>query len=201
MDHLTPSRSALLELGDERRAMREGHGFLDEKCLLLAGEMLVELRRDRERSAALRAAHETALAALAAAVARHGLDALQVAPAAGLAADVVLRNRRLMGVPLCEASLAPADEASPPAAEPFEASPEASACREAFRRLAAASAPYAASRGNLERLAAEYDRASRRARALANVLIPEADRRIAELDNRLAELEQEDAIQRRPRRR
>ena len=39
-----PTRAALLELQDERHAMREGYVFLDEKCLLLAGEMLRQLQ-------------------------------------------------------------------------------------------------------------------------------------------------------------
>jgi hypothetical protein len=41
----------------------------------------------------------------------------------------------------------------------------------------------------------------RRARALQDVLLPEADGSIAELDVRLAELEQEEAIMLRQRRR
>jgi V/A-type H+-transporting ATPase subunit D len=48
--------------------------------------------------------------------------------------------------------------------------------------------------GNLERLFLEYKRASRRARALQDVLLPELDRDIVELETRLEELEQEDAI-------
>ena len=43
MSDATPTRSAVLELKDERHAMREGYNFLDEKCMLLAGEMLREL--------------------------------------------------------------------------------------------------------------------------------------------------------------
>ena len=44
MSDLTPTRSVVLALKDERRTMREGHAFLDEKCLLLAGAMLREVR-------------------------------------------------------------------------------------------------------------------------------------------------------------
>jgi len=44
MNDLTPTRSLLIALGDERRTMREGYAFLDEKCLLLAGEMLRQFR-------------------------------------------------------------------------------------------------------------------------------------------------------------
>ena len=45
MSDVTPTRSAVIEMKDERRAMQEGYVFLDEKCLLLAGEMLRELER------------------------------------------------------------------------------------------------------------------------------------------------------------
>ena len=45
MADVAPSRSAILELRDERQAMVEGHAFLDEKCLLLAAEMVRGLRR------------------------------------------------------------------------------------------------------------------------------------------------------------
>ena len=69
MNAPSPTRSAVVELKDERRAMHEGYVFLDEKCLLLAGEILRQLalhaRLQREADAALQAA----LAALQAAVA------------------------------------------------------------------------------------------------------------------------------------
>ena len=43
MSDATPTRSFVLEMKDERRAMHEGYVFLDEKCLLLAAEILREL--------------------------------------------------------------------------------------------------------------------------------------------------------------
>jgi V/A-type H+-transporting ATPase subunit D len=48
--------------------------------------------------------------------------------------------------------------------------------------------------GNLERLSIEYQRSLRRARALADVLLPEISRVARELETRLEELDQEDAI-------
>ena len=62
--------------------MHEGYVFLDEKCLLLAGEMLRELAR----YAALQRAFLAALARrrsrrCSARSRRHGLDGLQVLPA------------------------------------------------------------------------------------------------------------------------
>ena len=77
---ITPTRSVVLDLKDERRAMHEGYVFLDEKCLLLAGEMLRELERYAELQRDFVVAGASPSAALQAAVARHGLDGLEVHP-------------------------------------------------------------------------------------------------------------------------
>ncbi len=189
---VTPTRSVVLELRDERRAMHEGYVFLDEKCLLLAGEMLRELAHHAELQRGLAIAWDDAVAALQAAVARHGLDGLQVHPAPDLGhADVRRRPRSLMGVRLQEAALVALAHPAPPA---VDRSPEAEACRRAFARLVEQTAPLAAVAGNLERLSLEYRRAVRRARALQDVLLPELDRDVYEIETRLEELEQEDAI-------
>ena len=189
---ITPTRSAVLELVDERRAMHEGYVFLDEKCLILAGEMLVELRRHAVVAGELAAAHERAAGALAAAVARHGLEGLSIHPATSPdAARLATTKRSLMGVPLVDAVLVPGPAPSDNAPD---RSPEGRACRDAFAALACKCAELAAVSGNLARLFAEYRRSVRRARALQDVLLPEADRTIAELEVRLAELEQEEAI-------
>lgn len=188
----SPTRAALLELKDEQRAMHEGYVFLDEKCLLLAGEILRELARHAEMQRTLEAAHEAAMAALQAAIARHGLHGLQVQPAAAQQGARLQREPgALMGVRLQQARWTPADEAAPAAVND---SPEARACRHAFVALAVAAAPMAAVAGNLLRLSQEYRRSVRRARALNDVLLPELGRDIHAVQTRLEELEQEDAI-------
>jgi V/A-type H+/Na+-transporting ATPase subunit D len=192
MSEHTPTRSAVLELRDERRAMDEGHRFLEEKCLLLAGEMLRELARYERLARRLNAAWEAAVASLVAAVARHGLEALEVHPAPKAdASRVEVRGRSLIGVRLLEAQLMLVQR---PPAPTVDRSPEGEACRIAFAALATIATEVAAASGNLERLHAEYRRAVRRARALQDVLLPEIDRTLAGLEMRLAELEQEDAI-------
>ena len=192
MSEVTPTRSAVLEMKDERRAMHEGWVFLDEKCLLLAGEILRELGRHAGLLREVRMASEAAAAALQRALARHGLEGLQVYPAAGLSQARVRREQRaLMGVRLQVAALVGEPT---PAAPAIDASTEAEACRRAFLDLAGRAAALAAAAGNLERLQLEYRRSVRRARALQDVLLPEAERNIAEVETRLEELEQEDAI-------
>ena len=192
MTGATPTRSAVLEMKEERRAMRDGHAFLDEKCLLLAGEMLKELGRYASARREFVQARAAALDRLREAVARHGLGGLQAYPAADAGAIRVVRAvRTLMGVSVQEAAL---QGSLGPARDAIDPSPEAEACRNAFAALIAAALPLAAVAGNLERLALEYRRSVRRARALQDVLLPELDRDVADSETRLEELEQEDAI-------
>ncbi len=192
MSEATPTRSVVLEMKDERRAMHDGYVFLDEKCLLLAGEMLRELERYDALQSAFATAYAAAIDRLRDAIARHGLHGLEVYPGADAGHTTIARTTRtLMGVPLQDAVLA----GDPPAAaRAIDASPEAEACRRAFAAISSAAAPLAAVSGNLTRLSLEYKRSVRRARALQDVLLPELDRDVRELETRLEELEQEDAI-------
>ncbi|MDH5329304.1 MAG: hypothetical protein OEW27_05100 [Aquincola sp.] len=188
----SPTRAALLELKDERHAMREGYVFLDEKCLLLAGEMLRQLRQHATLEAEMRDAHERAMHALHAALARHGLQGLQVQPAVDASAASVSRQAgSLMGVRLQQAKW---ESPHPETPDSVGASPELHECRRAFALLAAASAPLAAVVGNLERLSQEYRRSVRRARALQDVLLPALERDVADIETRLEELEQQEAV-------
>jgi V/A-type H+-transporting ATPase subunit D len=192
MSDATPTRSVVLEMKDERRAMHDGYVFLDEKCLLLAGEILRELQRYNALRRDFVATHSAATDALEAAIARHGLHGLQVYPAVNIAGAKLRDTRRaLMGVRLQEVALDVDAVAALPALDP---SPEAETCRRAFAALLGAAASLAAVAGNLERLSLEYQRSVRRARALQDVLLPELDRSVYEIESRLEELEQEDAI-------
>lgn len=191
MNETSPTRSALRELGEERRAMREGYAFLDEKCLLLAAEMLRELARYQVLMEEFRSAQRAATHALRAAVSRHGLQELECHPAGRLeAANLRHARRSLMGVALQNAELCGplgADEA-------VSESPEAASCRETHFAIVRLAVRLAAACGNLERLHREYRRAVRRARALHDVLLPETERTLHDLEARLEELEQEEAV-------
>jgi V/A-type H+-transporting ATPase subunit D len=190
MSAVTPTRAALLELKAERAAMAEGFRLLDDKRLLLAAELLRGLARYAEAWRGLAAAQERAAAALREALARHGLEGLQCYPAETIReARLALTERRLFGVRLREAALECERSPAPPAAHP---SPEAERCGGAYRALAAPAAALAALSGNLRRLADEYRRTERRARALEDVLIPEVDLLLRGLEERLDEGEQEE---------
>ena len=179
MNAIAPTRSAAIALRDERRTMREGYAFLDEKCLLLAGTMLRGMRRFEALRAALADLQRAAEQALRAAAARHGLHGLQCYPALDGSLQAVRTTRRsLLGVALLEARLEPGTGRPEPAVNP---SPEADACRAAFAGLLPRLAEMAALAGNLERLYREYRRTVRRVRALQDVLLPETEAALNEV--------------------
>lgn len=189
----TPTRSAYLELLDERRLIREGYEFLDEKRLVLAQEMLRELRAWQERRRDWQRARAEADAALRGAAARHGLDGLSVyPPAAERAWTPSLQRRRFLGLELLEsADVAYDPGASPP---PVLPSPEAELCRRRYAGLVTRAAVLAVHEANLRRLAREYRRTERRARALENVLLPEIDGDLASMAEQLEAMDQEESV-------
>ncbi len=188
----TATRSVLLALRAERAAMAEGFKLLDDKRLLLAAELLRELARYAGLWRDFNARCARAKQALGEALERHGLEGLQCYPAAvSRDARIDVREERLYGVRLQSASLAwHAEETVAPA----HFSPEAERCRADFAALLERSAALAASSGNLRRLAAEYRKTERRARALEEVLIPELGALLRGIEEQLDESEQEDAL-------
>ena len=188
----TATRSAVIALREERKAMREGCAFLDEKCLLLAAAILAQLRAREalERELAPLWAH--AHGALRAALARHALEGLACQPALEAGSRrLVLHRRSLLGVPLVEAALEGVAGAAPPAANP---SPEAHACREAYAALLAPLTRMAGIDSNILRLHAEYHRTVRRVRALEDVVLPEIERDCEEMEATLSEVERDEAV-------
>ena len=69
MSEVTPTRSAVIERKEERHAMHEGYVFLDEKTMLLAGEIVRQLRAYEALAARLAETQRAAVAALAASIA------------------------------------------------------------------------------------------------------------------------------------
>ena len=193
MSDVNPTRSAVIEMKDERRAMHEGYVFLDEKCLLLAGEILRELERHAPAAARVpRAARRRAGARCRRRWRATGCRACRsIRPPIWRRRSVRERTRSLMGVRLQEAEL---DMARAPAAEAVMPLARSRSLPPRFCRRAGRGAPLAAVSGNLERLSLEYRRAVRRARALQDVMLPELDHSIYDIESRLEELEQEDAI-------
>jgi len=187
------TRVALLELRDERRLVQEGYELLDEKRVLLATEILRDLRAHDAARTALDQLWSAAREALAAAVEIHGLEDLTVEPPC-LLDNVLLRlsERSFLGLRLAEASL----DAAPcqPDAPPVRSTPELRCCATAFRQLTGALVAQAARAANLRRLVDEYRRTERRARALENILLPEIDHSLKFIEEQLDAVDQEEAI-------
>jgi V/A-type H+-transporting ATPase subunit D len=192
MREVEPTRSAALELADELRLMRQGHEFLDEKRVLLATEMLLRLSLHQKLLETLTQAMANAARALAGAVERHGLDNLQVypIPTAGPKQPPGTITS-FLGVPV--AAMPPPTEAAEPSSV-FDPSPEAAAGRAAFARLLPLAAEIATSSANLRRLAREYRRTDRRARALENVLLPEVQDALKRVDEQLDAHDREESM-------
>ncbi len=192
MREVTPTPSAALELADERKLMRQGYEFLDEKRMLLAVEMLRQLRDYRRRFEQLVAETKDAASALAAAVERHGLDQLQVYPAHEAPATPANVRTLFLGLAMLSSGQPPrAAETGRVAVDP---SPEAKACRAVFEKLLWTSADVGLRAGNLARLAREYRRTERRAKALEKVLLPEVEDAIKRVDEQLDTMDREEAI-------
>jgi len=190
---ISPTRSAFLELRDERDLIREGYEFLDEKRMIVAQEMLRQLaawERLREEYLEL---HAQAGSALAAAVYRHGFDGLVVYPRTQMNDWIqTLNAHRFLGVELLEPG--GAETRSDPSDPPVLPSAEAEACRKAFAALLAAAGHMAAAQTNLERLIEEYTRTERRARALENVMLPEIDDSLRFVSDQLEAVDLEEAL-------
>jgi len=192
MREASPTRSAAIELAGERKLMRQGYEFLDEKRMLLASEMLQQLHNYQEHIALVFTEANNAARALAAAVERHGLDQLQLYPTPEVPATPDTERTLFLGLAMLSARqpLRPGaiDRAT------VDPSPEAKACQAAFERLLWAAAGIGLRAGNLTRLAREYRRTERRANALEKVLLPEVEQSIKSIDEQLATMEREEVI-------
>lgn len=183
-----PTQSMLLELRGERAFLREGHDFLDQKRILLAGEILRRLARYETLSKTLDLASAEMRADLSRALALHGLSELGSLRAGTLGDDAVeTKHESFLGVPLVELRLR--SEASVPD-ESFEARALASSATKVLRTLV----ELAGIETSLRRLLDDYRRTERRARALEDVILPELGTTISSIEEHLDEQEREEAV-------
>lgn len=196
VDTVAATKSAALALADERALMRQGYQFLDEKRMLLAAEMLRVLKQHATLCEVLAQAQGQARQALQGALQRHGLAGLQAYPPLRFApAAPQLAASTFLGVRIVSAAFEPrALESAAADDDALDPSPEAHRCRTAMLALLAPLAKLAACAANLERLAAEYRRTERRAKALENVLLPEIENALATIEGRLELGDQEEAL-------
>ena len=185
------TRAAAMAMADEQRLIRQGYDFLDEKRMLLATETMKQLTTWTKLRAEYTAAMALARAALARALMQHGLEGLQVHPRREIEdGRPETSETHFLGVALVEAraSVRPEGDGGRPTPG------EADRCAQAFRALAPIAEQMAAVSGNLLRLAAEYRRTERRARALENVLLPEITQALKTIEEQLEAVDLEDAV-------
>jgi V/A-type H+-transporting ATPase subunit D len=191
MATVSATKSAELQLKEELQIIRQGYEFLDEKRVLLAGEILSELEELKAFEAAFALHRAAAAAALRQAIERHGLGDLELVPPSPLSpATPSFIERSFLGIPLPQVQMEL--RATAPDYPPADPSIEMEDCRAAFRRLLYQAIKLACVTGNLTRVAAEFRQTEQRARALENVLLPEVRESLEAVVDQLELAEQEE---------
>lgn len=189
-----PTRAAILELEREQVVVNEAYMFLDEKRMLLASELLRQLKLHQQLKDGLDDLHKKSKQAMQAAVMHHGLDGMQVYPAASFEGAVIKQHtQNFMGVTLVETELSTKSIEDLPTTT-VNPSSKAESCRQLFGDIVVQAAMLAGISGNLYRLLNEYRLTERRSRALENVILPEIEQNLREMSLHLEELDLEDAV-------
>jgi len=193
MTDIIPTRGAALDLTEEMRFLQTGFEFLDEKRMLLASKLLDELEHLRAARRAYDEAMAAAVAALKAAIARHGVESLALYPTGeGALSGLDIITRNFLGLDLLES---PLTRWTPPGpVETLDASEAAEACRTAFALLVPPAVRLAVCSTNIRRLIREYRATERRSRALENVMLPETAAKLAWINEFLTEIDQEESL-------
>ena len=193
MSDVIPTRGAALALVEEKSLIETGFGFLDEKRVLLATNLLRELKEWQQVSEAYQTENESAATALKSAIYRHGLESVQIYPAPQVKVESIsLKVKNYLGVKL--ASELVLDWQVEPVIGAVDSSTQAEDCRQAFAKLVPLAAELALRQSNIVRLIKEYRATERRARALENVLLPEATAALRKITDFLDEADMEEAI-------
>lgn len=192
---IIPTRSALLELKDERQLVDEAFEFLDEKRLLLAAEILRQLDMYEHQVAEIEVLGHDATRKLTATVGRHGLQGTSVYPALQLThIELTVSENNFMGVTLTVTELQYHLDQQTAQYAACNPTTEAQHCQQIFLELTLKSAMLAGLSGNLHRLLMEYRLTERRARALENVILPEIELTLNIMSTHIEELDLEETI-------
>jgi V/A-type H+/Na+-transporting ATPase subunit D len=191
----TPTRTALLELKDERTVVNEAYEFLDEKRLLLAAEILSQLNKYERLEAQIVTLGREASRRLNATVGRHGLQGTSVYPPVQFSdTRLTVSESNFMGVTLTATELQYHLKKENEQSSASNTTSEAQTCSQTFLELTRQSAVLAGISGNLHRLLMEYRLTERRARALENVILPEIEQTLSIMSTHLEELDLEETV-------
>jgi V/A-type H+-transporting ATPase subunit D len=163
--------------------------------LLLAAELLAQLKRYESLRQQQDSLQQQATRALGSAISCHGLQGLSVYPAPAIDQwQLDKQQHNFMGVYLMTTRLAIQQQEDTVRNQPCYPTPEAQQCRELWLELIKLNAILAGVSTSIHRLLAEYRKTERRARALENIILPELDHLLIEMTSHLEEMEQEDAV-------
>lgn len=190
MPNVAPTKTNLLRIRRELEFARLGHELLDQKRNILVIELLnlVDQTVDFQDRvvAALGSAHRN----LEQAVLRMGkLKVSYLASAVNVAADIELKQRRVMGVrlPVVDTSFSE----HPPYYSPLDTSFWIDSALEEFKKALQLMGRLAELKISLIRLASEVRKTIRKVNALEKIAIPELEESVVFIQNRLEENERD----------
>lgn len=190
MRNVAPTKTSLLRLQSELKFARLGHELLDQKRNILVIEMLTIVDQTVDFQSRIEKVLAEAYRTLEQAVLRMGrLRVTQLAGAVNIRADIRIRQRRVMGVPLpvVETTF----EEKPPFYSPLETSFWIDVSLKSFKEALALMGRFAELKLSVMRLAQEVRKTIRKVNALEKIAIPDLQETVVSVRNRLEENERD----------
>jgi V/A-type H+/Na+-transporting ATPase subunit D len=188
--NVAPTKTSLLRLGSELKFARLGYELLDQKRNILVLELLNLVDQTVEFQERMAKAMAEAFRTLEQAVLRMGrLRVTQLAGAVNIRAEIRIRQRRIMGVPLPVVETE--YEEKPPFYSPLDTSFWIDASVASFKEALSIMGRFAELKISVTRLAQEVRKTIRKVNALEKIAIPDLVETVTFVRNRLEENERD----------
>ncbi len=190
MRNVAPTKTSLLRVQSELKFARLGYELLDQKRNILVLELLTLVDQTVDFQARIEKALAEAYRTLEQAVLRMGrLRVTQLAGAVNIRAEIHIKQRRVMGVPLpvVETQF----EEKPPFYSPLDTSFWIDASVKSFKEALSLMGRFAELKISVTRLALEVRKTIRKVNALEKIAIPDLQETVAFVRNRLEENERD----------
>ncbi len=190
MRNVAPTKTSLLRLQGELKFAHLGYELLDQKRNILVLELLALVDQTVDFQARVEKSLAEAYRTLEQAVLRMGrLRVTQLAGAVNIHAEIHIKQRRVMGVPLpvVETQF----EEKPPFYSPLDTSFWIDASVKSFKEALSLMGRFAELKISVTRLALEVRKTIRKVNALEKIAIPDLQETVAFVRNRLEENERD----------
>jgi V/A-type H+/Na+-transporting ATPase subunit D len=188
--NVAPTKTSLLRLGGELKFARLGYELLDQKRNMLVLELLNLVDQTVQFQERMEKAMAEAFRTLEQAVLRMGrLRVTQLAGAVNIRAEIRIRQRRIMGVPLPVVETE--YEEKPPFYSPLDTSFWVDASIASFKEALSIMGRFAELKISVTRLAQEVRKTIRKVNALEKIAIPDLVETVTFVRNRLEENERD----------